>query len=398
MRRIALCLCVALAGSVAGIGWWRITEARASAVSRVSYLASWSPKAAADYLDRREVWWQEWPAAKMDHGTVCVSCHTVLPYAMMRRSLGRELHESAMPAPQKVLMENVEKRVAGWSEMVPYYSDAADGPGKTAQSHATEAVVNAVILANEDAQNGHLRPVTRSAFEEAWALQEVTGEDAGGWKWQDFHLAPWESAESGYQGATWLMLAVENAPDGYASEPQVEKHLESLRQYLRRHYSEQPVVNKLYVLWLSTKAPEMLTTDERKNLLETVRGLQLSDGGWNLFSLDPRSVTESTQLKRLKAELKEQLGEIVNPLESDGYATGLVAVVLEESGRDPQDQSLRRALEWLERHQSRDGSWRTYSLNGHPEPESDLGRFMSDAATAYAVMALEDGRPQQAEK
>ncbi|WP_263354832.1 prenyltransferase/squalene oxidase repeat-containing protein [Acidicapsa acidisoli] len=396
MRRIALCLCVVLAGSLAGIGWWRVTEARASAASSIRYLTNWSPKAAAEYLDHREVWWQEWPAAKMDHGTVCVSCHTVLPYAMMRRSLGQELHESAMPEPQKILMENVEKRVAGWSEMVPYYSDAEYGPGKTAQSHATEAVVNAVILANYDAQNGRLRPVTRSAFREAWALQEVAGEDAGGWKWQDFHLAPWESAESAYQGATWLMLEAENAPDGYASEPEVQKHLESLRQYLRRHYAEQPLVNKLYVLWLSTKAPEMLDAGERKSLLDTVQNLQLPDGGWSLFSLDPQSAMERTELKRIKEQLKEQFGQIVKPLESDGYATGLVAVVLEESGRNSHDPSLNRALDWLERHQGSDGSWRTGSLNGQSDLQSDTGRFMSDAATAYAVMALENEPPARA--
>jgi hypothetical protein len=358
----------------------------------VTYRTSWSPKEAADYLDRREVWWQEWPSAKLDHGTICVSCHTVLPYSLTRRSLGVELHEAEMPAPQKILMQNVEKRVASWSEMVPFYSDANDGPGKTAQSHATEAVVNAVILANYDAQNGHLRPVTRTAFEEAWALQEMAGDDAGGWKWQDFGLAPWESASSGYQGATWLMLAVENAPDGYAKEPQVQERLERLRQYLRRRYAEQPLVNQLYVLWLSTQASEVLTASDRTSLLEKVQSLQLPDGGWSLVTLDPRSGMGSNQWNRLRDQFKEQLKNIVNPLESDGYATGLVAVVLEESGKNREDQSLSRALDWLEKHQGSDGSWRTYSLNGHPDPQSNLGLFMSDAATAYAVMALESGR------
>ena len=392
MRRIILYLGTVLAVSVAGIGWLRITEARASAVSPVTYRTSWSPKEAADYLDRREVWWQEWPSAKLDHGTICVSCHTVLPYSLTRRSLGVELHEAEMPAPQKILMQNVEKRVASWSEMVPFYSDANDGPGKTAQSHATEAVVNAVILANYDAQNGHLRPVTRTAFEEAWALQEMAGDDAGGWKWQDFGLAPWESASSGYQGATWLMLAVENAPDGYAKEPQVQERLERLRQYLRRRYAEQPLVNQLYVLWLSTQASEVLTASDRTSLLEKVQSLQLPDGGWSLVTLDPRSGMGSNQWNRLRDQFKEQLKNIVNPLESDGYATGLVAVVLEESGKNREDQSLSRALDWLEKHQGSDGSWRTYSLNGHPDPQSNLGLFMSDAATAYAVMALESGR------
>jgi squalene-hopene/tetraprenyl-beta-curcumene cyclase len=398
MNRRALHICLVLAVGIAGTGLWKVVDARASAGSPVNYLTTWSPKAAADYLDRREVWWQQWPAAKIDHGTICVSCHTVVPYAMARHLLSGEMHEDAMPAPQKILMENVEKRVTNWSEMVPFYSDAAYGLGKTAESHATEAVANAVILASFDTQQGHLRPITRTAFDEAWALQEETGENAGGWKWQDFHLAPWESAESGYQGATLLMLAIENAPDGYASEPQIRGHLERLRQYLHNHYAAQPLMNQLYVLWLSTKVSSLLTSAEQKSLLDAVQSHQQSDGGWSLFSLDPRSGMESDQWKRLKGQLKEQISEIVKPLESDGYATGLVAVVLEESGTSRQDPELRRALEWLDRHQGSDGSWRAYSLNEKRDPESDIGRFMSDAATAYSTMALENGRPQPAGK
>jgi squalene-hopene/tetraprenyl-beta-curcumene cyclase len=44
--------------------------------------SSWSPKAAAAYLDRRADWWMGWQGAARDHGTFCVSCHTALPYAL----------------------------------------------------------------------------------------------------------------------------------------------------------------------------------------------------------------------------------------------------------------------------------------------------------------------------
>src|ERR1700735_5605575 len=40
-----------------------------------SAVKAWDKAAAARYLDDREVWWQEWPHAQKDHGTVCVSCH-----------------------------------------------------------------------------------------------------------------------------------------------------------------------------------------------------------------------------------------------------------------------------------------------------------------------------------
>ena len=81
--------------------------------------------------------------------------------------------------------------------------------------------------------------------------------------------------------------------------------------------------------------------------------------------------------------------------ESDGCATGLVVLVLEETGTSRQDPMVMHGLQWLERHQDSDGSWRAESLNEKRNPQTDVGRFMTDAATGYAVMALEESRQQQ---
>lgn len=393
MKIFGICLAMILVG--VALGLWRMTGAHdAERTSAVNYRSAWSPEAAAAYLDEREVWWQGWPVAKMDHGTICVSCHTGVPYVMMRSTLGRQLHETEMPAPEKVLFENVEKRVADWSEMTPYYSDAADGPGKTAESHATEAVLNAVILTSYDTQHGELRAITRKALDEAWALQEQHGDLAGAWKWQDFQLAPWESGESAYQGAALFMIEVVDAPDGYAGEPQVQAHLQMLKQYLRRAYAAQPLVNQLHILWISRKVPDLLTPEQRTTLVKAIRKAQDADGGWSLDSLDPDSKREKEAWKRIRVRLKE----IVTPVQSDGYATGLVVVALEQAGIDPQDASVRRGLEWLQHHQEKDGSWWAHSLNGRRDPKSDVGKFMRDAATAYAVMALQENPPQIASR
>jgi hypothetical protein len=374
---ISLLLGGCLAGSALGVVLLkaRPVEGASASVSGTAP-AGWNREAAARYLDAREVWWQQWPEAQKDHGTICISCHTTVPYALVRPTLGRELGEPTAPATEKRMMDSVEKRVKGWSAMESFYSDADDGPGKTVESHATEAVMNAALLAGYDAQTGSLRPVTQEAFDEAWALQERTGEKAGGWKWQDFHLAPWESTESGYQGAALLMVEAVNAPGGFAQVPENREHLELLRGYLRRGYASEPVLDQLYVLWASAREPGLLTADERKALLAALSGTQESDGGWRTAALD----------KRVRKDHSPE------PAESDGYATGLAVLAMEEAGLGKDDPLLKRGVAWLSGHQRKDGAWEAKSLNVKREPGSDAAPFMSDAATAYAFLALDKAR------
>jgi squalene-hopene/tetraprenyl-beta-curcumene cyclase len=380
-----------LVGCGAGLLFWTVARVRVnSRRSPGSYLPNWDPTRAAAYLDSRELWWQGWAPAQKDHGTICISCHTVVPYAMARPTLRPAVAEAEMATPEKVLMDSVEKRVGSWSQMAPFYSDQY-GRDKAAQSRATEAVMNTVILASYDERQGYLRPITRRAFDEAWALQERVGENAGGWKWQDFNLAPWESGESGYQGAALLAGKVQNAPDGYAAEADVAPYFERLREYLKREYSSQPLMNQLYVLWASARSPEMITVVQRRLLLTALRSLQQPDGGWALSSLDLENRPQDGRWRWIRKRLKIA----VKSPDSDGCATGLVVLVLEESGTGRQDPMLMHGLQWLERHQDSDGSWRAESLNVKRNPQTDVGRFMTDAATAYAVMALEESRHQQ---
>jgi len=71
----------------------------------------------------------------------------------------------------------------------------------------------------------------------------------------------------------------------------------------------------------------------------------------------------------------------------------LVSFALERAGIAGSDPRLKNALGWLAKNQDREaGQWHATSLNKQRDPASDAGRFMSDAATAYSVLALTGGK------
>jgi len=221
---------------------------------------SWDHTAAAAYLDSRQVWWQSWPKAQRDHQTVCISCHTALPYALARPALRQQSGEQNLAAPEQIMFNYIAKRVTLWNEMEPFYQDGKSGPNKSVESRNTEAVLNALILASYDARRNHLTELTKSAFKDAWAVQQQSGDKAGAWIWLNFHNGPWESEVSEYWGATMAALAVGIAPDNYRNNPEIQGNLKLLRAYLRREYPTQPLVNRIAVLWASAKFPGLLTS------------------------------------------------------------------------------------------------------------------------------------------
>jgi squalene-hopene/tetraprenyl-beta-curcumene cyclase len=341
--------------------------------------ASWDPKAAAAYLDSRAAWWMDWPNAARDHGTFCVSCHTAVPYAISRSALRAALGESRRTATESRLLDNVAKRVREWRDMEPFYPDQTRGIPKSSESRGTESVLNALILATRDAERGVLTDETRMAFANMWALQMRTKELSGSWAWLNFGLNPWESTTSPYFGAALAAVAVGTAPGGYAATPELQENVQLLRDYLQREEERQPLLNRLVALWASSKLPGVLTRERSQSVIDAALARQQPDGGWSLESLG--------DFKRIDGSEPEK--------RSDGYATGLATLALSQSpsGLTASDPRLRKGLDWLRRSQDREtGRWPTASLNKQREPLSDTGRFMSDAATAFAVLSLTQAR------
>jgi squalene-hopene/tetraprenyl-beta-curcumene cyclase len=345
---------------------------------------SWDAKAAAAYLDQREQWWMGWQDAAREQGTFCVSCHTAVPYALARPALRKVLREQIPTTNERILLANVTKRVRLWKEIAPVYNDK-DGANKSAESRSTEAVLLAFVLASNDAESGKLSDDTRTAFDNLWALQQAGGANKGAWLWQLFDLNPWEGSISPYYGATLAAIAVGTAPDNYRSAPEIQDKLKMLRDYLEREYSSQPLVNRITLLWASSKLPGLLTSERQKSITEQVLSQQQADGGWSLFPLT--RTWRDWSPSALVGHWKRNDG---TPQErnSDGYATGLTLFVLQQTGVPRDNVQLKRAREWLVRNQSKTGYWVAYSLNKRRDLSSNVGRFMSDAATAYAALAL----------
>jgi hypothetical protein len=384
IKRVVYCLGLAASLGIAVLVVWAGMRVRANSTAALgSYRASWSETAAAGYLDSREAWWRSWPPAQLSEGTVCLSCHTVVPYALARPGLRAALGEKQLAPAEIAMLGSVETRVADWAKLEPYYTDAAHA----APSHATEAVLNAFILALYSREQPQLVPIASKAFDEAWALQEPSGADAGGWAWQDFHEAPWESKESAYQGAAMMEIALGMMPPSYASDTSTQSHVEQLRQYVVGHYAAQPTFNQLYVLWASTGTPGLLSEAQRADLIARVSKMQRADGGWSLPELDGKAPIKAAAFSLFK---RASSGG-----ESDGIATGLVVFALERAGIPPTDTAVKRGLAWLESHQFEGGNWWASSMNGFRDPTSDLGRFMSDAATGYAVLAIQQANGTQ---
>jgi hypothetical protein len=343
--------------------------------------AEWRPGEASKYLDEREKTWFEFSSAKRGQGkeqSSCVSCHSVLGYALARPVLRKITGVETATEYETKLITQTKRRVENWkdldSESFGLLYDFNEQ--KKREAWGTEAVLNAVILAFDDHYHGRSTPseVTKQAFANLWKTQIQAGDHKGTWDWLDFGLEPWEAKGSRYFGAALAAIAVGTAPGYLASDADadVSAKVRLLRDYLKDGVPAQNLFNQAWCLWAATKLEGVLPTDVKKKIIGRLLDKQRDDGGWNLASLGTFERHDGT------AQYST----------SDGYATGLVLHVLQTAGVPKDDAKLAKGLAWLKGNQAATGAWRGVSVNKERDPATHIGKFMSDAATAYAVLAL----------
>jgi len=321
----------------------------------------WSPRLAADYLDSRQKEWFEWPSAKA-FGGPCVSCHTGVTYLLARPALRRALGEKVATPYETGLADALRARLDGGTPDRQIFKKEP----QASQEAGVEAVFAALFLKTE------------KALDRLWSRQVREGEAKGAWQWFEFKVDPYEMPESTFFGASLAARAVGATSSEYRAREDIKPKIAELAAYFNRARESQPLHNRLLLLWASARLPEVLAVPARQSIIDEALSKQQPDGSWKIADLGPWAAHPDAP----------------PAMEADSYATAIAAFTLQQAGVPSSNAKMTRALAWLRSHQDpKGGYWPAVSMNKRREPGSMTAKFMQDAATAFAVLALSEPRP-----
>ena len=348
--------------------------------------------AAARYLDARmDVWWAKAKALKNPDGeTKCLSCHTAIPYALARPALRKAMGVATATAHETKILDTVRARLAHLDDQQPFYDHTED---KKVESRGVEAVVNAFLLTSHDLDIGAKAPdaLTQKAVTRLWTVQRADG----AWDWLNFGLEPYETSDAVFHGATLAAMAAGSPTGAAASRDAAGKAgAEKLRSFLHTNLASQRLFNRTWALLASSRLTGVLTTAERDAVVHELEAKQRDDGGWSLADLGEWRWSRAAGPYAAPGTVDAALVGA-----SDGYATGLVVYAMKQAGLGRARPAVQKGMAWLRAQQTAPegdeawAPWRAHSLNFDREHGGDKGEpwrrmFMSDLATAFAVLAL----------
>jgi squalene-hopene/tetraprenyl-beta-curcumene cyclase len=298
------------------------------------------------------------------------------------------MHVDAPSTQEARLIDDTTRRVDTYSTHQVLYDM---NERRQIESRGTEAVLNAVILTSADAARNLREPSapTKKALARLWETQRADGR----WDWLEFGLEPWETTEAVYHGATFAAFAAGTAPGQH--DAAATAGIERLRTYLSTNYPAQHLYNRTWALLASTRLKRVVSDAQRDALVEELVRAQRDDGGWSLEAMGPWKWSKTAPPVKSPGDLDASL-----LTQSDGYATGLVVYTLKQAGVDPGHAAIRKGIQWLQTNQRAipvpdvpGRAWHAHSLNYDREHGGEKGEpwrrlFMSDTATAFAILAL----------
>jgi squalene-hopene/tetraprenyl-beta-curcumene cyclase len=296
---------------------------------------SFSLDKAVSFLDNAALQWTD------QRG--CFACHTNYAYLYVRPMIDAKVlaHSEIRKAAEDLV-------TVRWPEKKPRWD--------------AEVIATAAALAyNDQLTTRKLHPVTRTALDRMWTVQQKDG----GIKW---FLCKWPPMENDdHYGVTLAALAVGVAPEDYAKTELAKKGVEALRGWLKKN-PPQNLHHLAMILWVSTYLDGFMAADEQERVKKELVGRQLEDGGWSAAGIYPWP----------RGDKKEQ-----EPNVSDGYGTGFTIFVLRQAGVPANDPAIQKGVAWLKANQRESGRWYARSLF------RDNKHYLSHAGSAFAVMALQ---------
>lgn len=301
------------------------------------FIAALSLDAAAGYLDRR--------AHLVERD--CYACHSTFTY-MPARSAIDPLAPEVMRS--RVLLER----------FMAMLLDPAQAPKVKTHHVKRVRILAAVELARHDAiTTGRLAPLTRQSLDSMWKLQKPDG----GIDWLRVKEAP--QAIDDWWPVAMMALGAAAAPDDYAQTEPAKTAIEKLRGWFRAN-PPQTLHERALTLIAHSGVGGIVTDDTLRQHLDAIFSAQHADGGWSIAELAPWERPDKKPL---------------DPMRTDGYATGLLTYTLARSGLARDDARLRKGIEWIKRNQRETGGWFT------PSPFK-RDKISSNTGTSFAVQAL----------
>ncbi|MDF1738217.1 MAG: terpene cyclase/mutase family protein [Verrucomicrobiales bacterium] len=302
---------------------------------------TFSPEAAARYLDEASLTWQK--------KKKCATCHTNMSYMMARPALGNVLEDSGEV---RAFFEDYRK--VRW---------AKKGPG---ENQGFWPIVVATGLVFNDLQTtGELSEISRDVLNFLWTSQR----EDGSWRWPDCDYAPLEIDD--HFGVTLAALTVGIAPNDYANTPAAREGIRKLTDYLKTD-PPKSLHHRAMLAWSSLRIEGIATEAQREKTLAELLALQLPDGGWSTSGF-------LTDWNGLTAEEDEPLKTEI----SDGYGTALVIIIARELGIPAEDPRIRNGITWIKANQREGGKWFTRS------PVAYANNLISNIGTSYVILALQ---------